>query len=192
MSKKIRRVPVVLDAGEIKDLPPEDIRMILRGADELIFTGGRNMLAKLLKGSKDKKILEYKLNECPAYGYYHNLKLNDISKCVDWMIEKDYLRIKYDYRLPLLVFSEQGWEIEKETYAQELYQQFCLDVKENNPRVIHKLIKVNRKVILRILDIIEEEGNKEFIPCLEAYKKIETKRIGRRIIEVEKTFKDKV
>jgi pyruvate-formate lyase-activating enzyme len=67
-----------------------------------------------------------------------------------------------------------------------------LDVKENNPRVIHKLIKVNRKVILRILDIIEEEGNKDFIPCLEAYKKIETKRIGRRIIEVEKTIKDRV
>ena len=67
-----------------------------------------------------------------------------------------------------------------------------MDVKENNPRFIHKLIKVNRKVVLRILDIIEEEGNKEFIPCLEAYKKIETKRIGRRIIEVEKTIKDKV
>lgn len=67
-----------------------------------------------------------------------------------------------------------------------------MDVKEDDPRVIHKLIKVNRKVILRILDIIEEEGNKEFIPCLEAYKKIETKRIGRRIIEVEKTIKDKV
>jgi|GEM_PF-6530751 len=65
-----------------------------------------------------------------------------------------------------------------------------MDVKENNPRVIHKLIKVNRKVILRILDIIEEEGNKEFIPCLEAYKKIETKRIGRRIIKVEKTIEN--
>ena len=62
--------------------------------------------------------------------------------------------------------------------------------KENNPRFIHKLIKVNRKVILRILDIIEEEGNKEFIPCLEAYKKIETKRNGRRIIEVEKTIEN--
>lgn len=65
-----------------------------------------------------------------------------------------------------------------------------MDVKENNPRFIHKLIKVNRKVILRILDIIEEEGNKEFIPCLEAYKKIETKRIGRRMIEVEKTIEN--
>ena len=192
MSRKVRRVPVVLDAGEIKDLPQEDIRMILRGADELISTGGRSMLAKILKGSKDKKIFEYKLNECPAYGYYHDMKLADIMHYIDWMIDENYLQIKYEGRLPLLVFSDQGWEIEKETYAQELYQQFCLDVKENNPRVIHKLIKVNRKVILRILDIIEEEGNKEFIPCLEAYKKIETKRIGRRIIEVENAIKDKV
>lgn len=121
MSRKVRRVPVILDAGEIRDLPLEDIRMILRGADELISTGGRRMLAKILKGSKDKKILEYKLNECPAYGYYHDMKLDDISKCIDWMIKKDYLRIKYDYRLPLLVFSEKGWEIEKETFAEELY-----------------------------------------------------------------------
>ena len=93
MSKKVRRVPVSLDAGEIKDLPQEDIRMILRGADELISTGGRSMLAKILKGSKDKKIFEYKLNECPAYGYYQDMKLDDISKCIYWRIKKDYLRI---------------------------------------------------------------------------------------------------
>ena len=108
MSRKVRRVPVILDAGEIKNLPQEDIRMILRGADELISTGGRSMLAKILKGSKDKKIFEHKLNECPAYGYYQDMKLDDISKCIDWMIKKDYLRIEYDYRLPLLVFSDKG------------------------------------------------------------------------------------
>ena len=76
MSRKVRRVPVVLDAGEIRDLPMEDIRMVLRGADELISTGGRSMLAKILKGfQRMKKILEYKLNECPAYGYYHDMKI---------------------------------------------------------------------------------------------------------------------
>ena len=192
MSRRVNRIPVILDTGNIKELSQEDIKMILRAADMCIMKAGRNMLAKILKGSKDKKLFELKLDECPAYGYYHDMKLADIMHYIDWMIDEDYLRIKYDGRLPLLVFSDEGWEIEKETFAQELYQQFCLDVKENNPRVIHKLIKVNRKVILRILDIIEEEGNKEFIPCLEAYKKIETKRIGRRIIEVEKTIKDKV
>ncbi len=170
MSRKVRRVPVVLDAGEIRDLPMEDIRVILRGADELISTGGRSMLAKILKGSKDKKILEYKLNECPAYGYYYDMKLDDISKCIDWMIKKDYLRIKYDYRLPLLVFSEKGWEIEKETFAEELYQRFCLDIKEKNACVIFKMKDVNRQVVMLVLDKIEKEGTEEFLTCLEAWK----------------------
>jgi len=192
MSRRVHRIPVILDIGDIKELPQEDIKMILRAADMCIMKAGRNMLAKILKGSKDKKVLELKLNECPAYGYYHDMKLADIMHYIDWMIDEDYLRIKYEGRLPLLVFSDKGWEIEKETYAQDLYQLFCLDVKENDPRVIHRLINVNRKVILRILDIIEEEGTEEFIPCLEAYKKIESKRIGRRIIEVENTIKNKV
>ena len=185
MSKKVRRVPVILDAGEIKDLPQEDIQMILRGADELISTGGRSMLAKILKGSKDKKIFEYKLNECPAYGYYQDMKLDDISKCIDWMIKKDYLRIEYDYRLPLLVFSEKGWQIEKETFAQELYRRMCLDVKENKARVIFEMKEVNRQVVMCVLDKIEKDGTKEFLSYLEAWKMLEVKKVAARIIEVE-------
>lgn len=185
MSKKVRRVPVSLDAGEIKDLPQEDIRMILRGADELISTGGRSMLAKILKGSKDKKIFEYKLNECPAYGYYQDMKLDDISKCIDWMIKKDYLRIEYDYRLPLLVFSEKGWQIEKETFTQEIYQRMCLDVKENKARVIFEMKEVNRQVVMRVLDKIEKDGTEEFLPYLEAWKMLEVKKVAARIAEVE-------
>lgn len=186
MSKKVRRVPVILDAGEIKDLPQEDIRMILRGADELISTGGRSMLAKILKGSKDKTIFKYKLNECPAYGYYQDMKLDDISKCIDWMIKEDYLRIEYDYRLPLLVFSEKGWQIEKETFAQELYQRMCLDVEEKKARVLFEMKEVNRQVVMCVLDKIEKEGTEEFLPYLEAWKMLEVKKVAARIAEVEK------
>lgn len=189
---RARQVEVYLDAGNIKSLPEEDIKMILRGADTLIFKGGRNLLAKLLKGSKEKKVLEYKLNECPAYGYYHKLKLDEITKRIDWMIEEDYLRIEYDYRLPLLVFSEKGWEIEKETYAKELYEKFCLDVKEKDARIIYKLNQVNRKVVMRILDKIEEDGTEEFIDYLEEWKKQESKKVVKRINEVEKTIKCRI
>lgn len=192
MSKKVRRVPVILDAGEIKDLPQEDIRMILRGADELISTGGRSMLAKILKGSKDKKIFEYKLNECPAYGYYQDMKLDDISKCIDWMIKKDYLRIEYDYRLPLLVFSEKGWQIEKETFAQELYRRMCLDVEEKKARVIFEMKEVNRQVVMCVLDKIEKEGTEEFLPYLEAWKMLEVKKVAARISEVENKISKRI
>lgn len=187
---RARKVEVCLDPGNIKNLPQEDIKMILRGADTLIFKGGRHLLAKILKGSKEKKILEYKLNECPAYGYYHKLALDEITKRIDWMIEEDYLRIKYDYRLPLLVFSEKGWEIEKETYAQELYEKFCLDVKENNPYIIYKMDQVNRQVVMRVLDKIEKEGTEEFLNQLEKWKKREVKKVVKRINEVEKTIKN--
>lgn len=192
MSKKVRRVPVILDAGEIKDLPQEDIRMILRGSDELISTGGRSMLAKILKGSKDKKIFEYKLNECPAYGYYQDMKLDDISKCIDWMIKKDYLRIEYDYRLPLLVFSEKGWQLEKETFAQELYQRMCLDVEEKKARVIFEMKEVNRQVVMCVLDKIEKEGTEEFLPYLEAWKMLEVKKVAARISEVENKISKRI
>ena len=192
MSKKVRRVPVVLDAGEIKDLPQEDIRMILRGADELISTGGRSMLAKILKGSKDKTIFKYKLNECPAYGYYQDMKLDDISKCIDWMIKKDYLRIEYDYRLPLLVFSEKGWQIEKETFAQELYQRMCLDVEEKKARVLFEMKEVNRQVVMCVLDKIEKEGTEEFLPYLGAWKMLEVKKVAARIAEVEKKISKRI
>lgn len=192
MSRKVHRVPVILDAGEIKDLPQEDIRMILRGADELISTGGRSMLAKILKGSKDKKIFEYKLNECPAYGYYQDMKLDDISKCIDWMIKKDYLRIEYDYRLPLLVFSEKGWQLEKETFAQELYQRMCLDVEEKKARVFFEMKEVNRQVVMCVLDKIEKEGTEEFLPYLEAWKMLEVKKVAARISEVENKISKRI
>ncbi len=192
MSRKVRRVPVILDAGEIKDLPQEDIRMILRGSDELISTGGRSMLAKILKGSKDKRIFEYKLNECPAYGYYQDMKLDDISKCIDWMIKKDYLRIEYDYRLPLLVFSEKGWQLEKETFAQELYQRMCLDVEEKKARVIFEMKEVNRQVVMCVLDKIEKEGTEEFLPYLEAWKMLEVKKVAARISEVENKISKRI
>lgn len=191
MSKKIYKVPVILDEGEIKNLPLDDIKMILRGADELISTGGRSMLAKILKGSKDKKLLEYQLDKCPAYGYYHDVRLDDISKCIDWMIKKDYLRIKYEYRLPLLVFSEKGWEIEKETFAEELYQRFCLDVKEKNARVIFEMKEVNRQVVMLVLDKIEEHGTEDFLTCLEAWKVMEVKKVAARITGVENTIKSR-
>ncbi len=51
----------------------------MRAADELIATGGRNMLVKILKGSKDKKVLDYGLQDCPAYGFYNGLTMEEIS-----------------------------------------------------------------------------------------------------------------
>lgn len=70
MSRKKQRVGYHLAPKDVKNLPFEEIKAILRGADELIAVGGRSLLAKILKGSKDKKLLQYGLDKSPVYGFY--------------------------------------------------------------------------------------------------------------------------
>jgi hypothetical protein len=46
MSRKVQRVHYELDPKDVKELLPEELKAILRGADELIGSGGRSLLVK--------------------------------------------------------------------------------------------------------------------------------------------------
>ncbi|HHU32604.1 MAG: RQC-minor-1 family DNA-binding protein [Zhaonellaceae bacterium] len=184
MSRKKPRVRYQLDAGDIRCLTDEEIKAILRAADEIIATGGRSMLAKILKGSKDKKVLERGLAQCPVYGYYGKLTLQEITNRIDWMIEKGFLEIEYSDRLPLLVFSEIGWEIERETYAEELLQKLTKLLEGRDFSFVQKLRDRNRGMILLLIKKIKMTGNARFIPLLKAWKEIECKKIQTEIQRV--------
>jgi len=134
-----------LDCGNVRNLTDDEVRAILRAADPLIAVGGRSMLAKILKGSKDKKVLEHGLGQCPAYGYYWELTLQEIKSRIDWMIKRGYLEIEYDYQLPMIVFSEKGWEIERETYADELLQKLKNILAEKDYVFVQELKDKNRE-----------------------------------------------
>ena len=109
MSREANRAKYHLDSKSIKELPYEEIAIVLRVADSLIMSGGRTLLSKLLKGSKEKKIIELGLDKNPSYGYYSDFSIEDVLAKIDWVIKNQYLAIEYDYRLPLLVFTEKGW-----------------------------------------------------------------------------------
>ena len=183
---RYKRVEFELNPGKIQNLPTEDIRAILRAADELINTGGRNLLVKMLKGSKDKKVLEHGLDACPSYGFYKALSLEEIGHRVDWMIEEDYLRISYSGRLPMLVFSEKGWEIERETFAEELFERMRQDAQAGRVTVISEMEQVNRKVITDVLEKVRSRGDRTFIPQLDAWKQGAVKKVKAHIESVEK------
>ncbi|MEW6623954.1 MAG: RQC-minor-1 family DNA-binding protein [Bacillota bacterium] len=184
MSRKKARVRYELDSGDIKYLSDEEIKAILRAADELIAVGGRSLLAKILKGSKDKKVLEYKLDQCPVYGYYRDLTLQKITNRIDWMIKKGYLEIEYRDRLPMLVFSEKGWEIERETYAEELLQKLTKLLEGKDYSFVQELKDRNRGMILLLIEKIRHTGNARFIPLLKAWKEIEYKKVQAAIQNV--------
>ena len=185
MSRKVQRVRYVLDAKGIGRLPHEEIAAILRGADSLIMSGGRTMLTKVLKGSRAQKVLELGLDKNPAYGYYAHLSNEEILARIDRVILDGYLEIEYDYRLPLLCYTQQGWEIERETYASELLQGFdrMLDA-SSGPYNMSYLKDRARDMILLLLDKVEATGDRKYIPLLEDWAEIDYKKVRIRIGQV--------
>ena len=185
MSRKVQRVKYHLDSKGIRNLSRDEIKAILRGADDLIMRGGRTLLAKVLKGSRAKDLLDTGLNRSPVYGYYRNLPEEDILARIDWVILNGYLAIQYDYRLPLLVYTPQGWEIEKETYAGELLSGFD-DMLATGSRTFDMsyLKDKPRDLIWLLLEKGEATGDTKYIPLLDAWARVDYKKVRQRIRQV--------
>ncbi len=182
MSRRKPRVPVQLEDQGIDRLSDDEIRIILRGADDLIMLGGRTLLAKLLKGSKEKMLLERGLDRSPAYGALRSLNLSEIQARIDWLILNGFLRIQYDGRLPLLVYTRTGWAIERETYTTEWLGRIdgALD-RTGGPVAPTELNVLNREVILQLLDRIEASGDPKYRAFLETWSRDTMKKVRGRI-----------
>ncbi|TYR74374.1 superfamily II DNA helicase [Rossellomorea vietnamensis] len=163
-------------------LSHEEIRAILRGADAIIAQGGRTLLAKILKGSREKKVLELKLDKSPVYGRFRSEKLDNIMLKIDWMIDHDFLEIEYFGKLPMIVYTERGWLIESDQYTDEFISEWeeWISQKKENPDMTY-LKDRNRQMILLMLQKIKESGNKDFIPYLKLWKEIDYKKVKTEI-----------
>jgi len=138
-------------------------------------------LAKILKGSKDKIVLNHQLENSPVYGFYHDLTLQEIMYRIDWVIENHYLNIIYNWRHPVLIYSNKGWEIERETYAEELLHKLKSLLETGDYSFVKELKDRNRGMILLFIDKIMQTHNKKFIPLLYAWKEHEYKKVRSKI-----------
>jgi superfamily II DNA helicase RecQ len=158
-----------LDSRTVEELPAKEIRMILRAADDIVLIGDRRLLAKVLKGSKDRRVLEMQLDKSPIYGCFKELSLEEISAKINWLIKNFYLEIQYSYGQPLLAYTDQGWEIERDTYSDELLKKMTAVLGTGNFKIINELKNRNRALTLLLLDKVKDTKDKRFIPLLEMW-----------------------
>ncbi len=184
MSRRSRRVAVNLDAKGLKELAEDDLNAVLRGADDIITQGGRTLLMRILRGSANKDVLDRGLGQSPVYGYFRDLSNDAALARIDWAILNGYLRIDYSDRLPLLVYTQKGWEIEREIYANELLDGIEAALKDGPPYQMAHLKDRDREMILLLLDKVAATGDRQFIPALKAWKKVEYKKVQQRIGQI--------
>lgn len=166
----------------ISRLPETEILTILRAADEIIGQGGRTLLTKILRGSREKKILQLGLDKCAVYGYFKSVKLEEVKAKIMWMIDYGFLDIEYNGKLPMIVFTENGWEIESDQLTNEFLSEWDQWLSENQPIPDMSYLKDrNREMIFLFLDKVRETGDSKYIPYLEAWKEIDYKKVKAKI-----------
>lgn len=186
MSRRHPPVQVYLDAKGIKSLPTADIHAILRATDPLVGVGGRSLLTKILRGSHASDVQAHGLDQNPAHGFYRGMPEDDVLARIDWMILHRYLRIVYEGRLPVLAFTQSGWEIERENYANEIVSGFDdLLAGGQGPYAMEFLKDRNRPMILLVLDKVQGSGDAKYIPLLDDWARVDYKKIQQRIAEVK-------
>lgn len=165
-----------------QSLPEHEILAILRAADEIIAQGGRTLLAKILKGSREKKVLALELDKCPVYGYFKPEKMEAVKEKIEWMIDYDFLDIQYSGKLPMIVFTERGWYIERDRRADEFLAEWDKWIEEDQPIPDMTYLKDrNRGMILLLLKKAQESGETKYIPYLEAWEQVDYKKVRAEI-----------
>ena len=191
MSRRDRpRSPVHLDSGGVS-VSSEELAAILHAADSVIHKGGRSQLVKLLKGSRDKKILELGLDADGSYGVFSHLTLSEIAHKVDWAIEEGYLGYYYEWRQPLLMYTERGWELEKPVVVNEFYEEFCRDVEEGETRMAERMVDIKNDVQLDVIELIAQRCDERCLEHLEVWSGKTTKRIRKKINWAQRTIRDR-
>lgn len=123
------------------------------------------------------------------YGYYAHHRPEEILARVDWMILNGYLDIKYDYRLPMIVYTQKGWDIEKYTRAEEFLQEFDDMIAAGTSIFEMGYLKDrNREMILILLQKVEGSRDPKYIPLLRAWDEVDYKKVRRRISQVIATL----
>ena len=135
-------------------------------------------------------MLEHELDKSPAYGALSDLSLEQIAARIDWLIINRYLDIKYDYRLPLLVYAPRGWEIERETYANELLdgvKQLLAD--SDALQDLSWLTEKNLEVLELVLEKIAGTGDPKYLPILKRWQNKATRRVSYHIRAARRALK---
>jgi len=183
MTGKINRVQLELNPCK-HPLSEKEIRTTIRGAEDVVYKGGRSLLAKILKGSKDNKIIELKLDKNPAYGAFKDETVEVITSMIDRIIDDYYLGIEYDYRLPLLAYEEKGLVIARDIISDEYFEKIKIAVEEDDFKIAGTFKDKSREMIFLLLEKIRKNGDDNYIPFLEYWKQHDHKKIQARINNV--------
>ncbi|WP_212391249.1 DNA helicase RecQ [Sporosarcina beigongshangi] len=87
-----------------------DVQKVLSCVIRMKQRFGKTMIAQVLTGSRNKKVLEFGFDKLPTYGLMKDRSAKDISDFIEFIISENYLGVE-NGQFPIIYVSEQGKEV---------------------------------------------------------------------------------
>jgi len=84
----------------------------------------------------------------------------------------------------VIIFTDRGWEIERDTFSDELLEKLGSLIPGGDYSFVNELKDRNRGMILLLIDKIKKSGEKGFIPLLQAWMEIDYRKVREEIAKV--------
>ena len=166
----------------------EERRAILSVADVLVGRAGRTSLVMALRGSRAKRVLQYKVENTGGYGYFAGVAEADVLAKVDELIFGGVLRIDRSGDFPLLAYTEKGLEFAERYVAEEWLSDLRRQVESvaagsspELPFLMAKMPDRNLATVGKLIEQMEREVDARWLPLLRQWAASETKRIRGRL-----------
>lgn len=173
------------DVWDWRPLTRDEVLAVLRAADDLVGAGGRTLLAKVLRGSRDKRVLEHGLDKNPFYGYWRHLTEDQVLAHIDQCICRGFLKTVMSGRLPVLVFTPLGWDLERGQRVEEWLREWDKWLENGiSPLNMEYLKGQDRQLVEEFLERVARTGNPRYIPFLKQWEAGEVKKVRAMIRRV--------
>ncbi len=101
--------------GVDSDAVLRGFRVVLSGVTRMHGRFGKNLVAQMLCGSKNKKLQQWKLHRLSTYGLLSKLKQTEVVAVMDSLIEADLLQqLEVDERRPTIHITDLGRQVMNE------------------------------------------------------------------------------
>ncbi|MFS0574914.1 DNA helicase RecQ [Sporosarcina sp. 179-K 3D1 HS] len=87
-----------------------DVQKVLSCVIRMGQRFGKTMIAQVLKGSANKKVLEFGFDKLTTYGLLKNWNIKDISAFIEFIISENYLGVE-NAQFPIIYVTDQGKDV---------------------------------------------------------------------------------
>ena len=109
---------------------------------------------------------------------------------IDRAIATDYLMIEYSGKLPMVVFTGEGWSLARAQMVQALLRAWAEWIEDGvMPPSMEYLKDRNRGMITLFLETIRQTGDPKYIPLLERWELVDYRKVRAMIRDVVNALK---